>query len=280
MRVGVGSYSYPWAIGIKSYPPPREPLTAFGVLEAANELDVRVVQIADNMPLDQMPESDLDRLRDRARQLGIELEVGTRGLEPAQLLRYLDIALRLGARLVRTLIPIPAPASKPDLRQLEAWIREVLPAFQASGVSIAVENYERHSYVDLLRLVESVASPSVGVCLDTLNSLGAVETPREVVHALAPYTLNLHVKDFQIRRVESGLGYLVSGCAAGEGWLDIDWVVSELTANGRDVNLIVELWTPFAGSVEETIAVEREWAARSVCFLKKYERTAPAAAPA
>src|ERR1035437_2454201 len=102
MDVGVGSHSYPWAVGIKTYPSSREPLSAFGVLEAAHDLDVRVVQIGDNFPLDQMPESDLNRLCDRARQLDIELKVGTRGLETAQLLRYLDIALRLGARLVRT----------------------------------------------------------------------------------------------------------------------------------------------------------------------------------
>jgi sugar phosphate isomerase/epimerase len=247
------------------------------VLEAANALDVRVVQIADNMPLHQMSDDALDRLRDRARQLDIELEVGTRGLDPARLLRYLEIALRLGARLVRTLLPMPMAGSKPDFVQLEACIREILPAFEASGVFIAVENYERYSYVDLLRLVQSVSSPHVGICLDTLNSLGAVETPREVVSALAPYTLNLHVKDFQIRRIESGLGYLVSGCAAGDGLLDIDWVVGELTQNRREVSLIVELWTPFAGSVQETIVLEREWAARSVAFLKKYEGAVPAA---
>lgn len=276
MRVGVGSYSFPWAVGIKNYPPPVTPLSALGVLETANALDVRVVQIADNMPLDEMSEDALDRLRDRARQLDIELEVGTRGLEPSRLLSYLDIALRLGARLVRTLMPAPPAGSKPDLVQLEAWIRAVLPAFEDRGASIAIENYERHSYLDLLLLVESVASPNVGVCLDTLNSLGAVETPREVVAALAPYTLNLHVKDFHIRRVESGLGYLVSGCAAGDGLLDIDWIIGEMTRNKRDVNLIVELWTPFEGSVEETIAVEREWGARSAVFLKKYERVTPA----
>jgi len=242
------------------------------VLEAAKDLGVAVVQIADNMPLDPMPDRDLDRLRDRARDLDLEFEVGTRGLEPARLFRYLDIARRLGARLLRTLIPADPTGAKPDLKQLEASIREVLPAFEACGVSIAIENYERHSYRDLLRLVESIAHPQVGVCLDTLNSVGAVETPKEVVGALAAYTLNLHVKDFQIRRVESGLGYLVSGCAAGEGLLDIDWVISQMIANGRDVNLIVELWTPFAGSVEETVTLEREWAARSVAFLKKYER--------
>ena len=276
MRVGVGSYSFPWAIGIKNYPPPMEPLSALGVIEAANALDVRVVQIADNMPLDRMSAADLDRLRDRARQLDIELEVGTRGLEPSRLLSYLDIALRLGAGLVRTLIPVQTAGSKPDLEQLKAWIREVLPAFESAGVTIAIENYERHSYRGLLRLVESVASPNVGVCLDTLNSLGAVETPREVVAALAPYTLSLHVKDFQIRRVESGLGYLISGCAAGDGLLDMDWIIGELNRHGRDVNLIVELWTPFEESVEKTIAVEREWAAVSVAFLKKYERAAVA----
>lgn len=280
MRVGIGSYTYRWAIGVPNYPAPARPPSALDILETAHELDVGVVQIADFAPLDEMTDSELDRLHEQARHLGIELEVGTRGLEPARMLRYLEIAKRLDALLVRSLIPMPPGISRPDLAQLEAWIREVLPAFQASGVSIAIENYERHSYRDLLELVQRVSSPHVGVCLDTLNSVGAVETPSEVVHALAPYTLNLHVKDFQIRRVESGLGYHVSGCAAGDGLLDIDWVIGQMTDNGRDVNLIVELWTPFSGSVEETIALEREWAARSVRFLKKYERTMPAATTA
>ncbi len=110
-----------------------------------------------------------------------------------------------------------------------------------------------------------------------MNSLGALETPREVVALLGPHTINLHVKDFEIRRIDTMMGYLVTGCPAGEGRLDIPWLVGEIRRHGRDPNLILELWPPYAGSVDETMAMEREWVARSVRFLKQYERCAATA---
>jgi sugar phosphate isomerase/epimerase len=85
-----------------------------------------------------------------------------------------------------------------------------------------------------------------------VNSLGALEKPREVVALLGPHTINVHVKDFEIRRVDTMMGYLVTGCAAGEGRLDIAWLVGELREHGRDPNLILELWPPYAGSIEQT----------------------------
>ncbi len=62
-------------------------------------------------------------------------------------------------------------------------------------------------------LVESIGSYYVGICLDTVNSFGALETTDDVVRILAPYVINVHVKDFAIERIDTMMGYSVTGRA-------------------------------------------------------------------
>jgi sugar phosphate isomerase/epimerase len=269
MRVGIGSWTFPWAIGVSGYPAPKEPLDAIGLLQRAKDLGVSVVQIADNLPLHILNERQLEALRKESLKRGITLEVGTRGVEPAHLLIYLNIAKYLGAKIVRTLIT--TADSSPDLDQVEAYIREVVPQFAANDVSIALENYETHKVRDLAALVERIQSKHVGICLDTVNSLAALEVPQQVVGDLAPYVLSLHIKDFNIRRVRSMMGFSVMGCPAGDGRLDIGWIVAQLARHVKNPNMILELWTPFCETVEKTVTIEQEWACKSVRFLMKYE---------
>jgi sugar phosphate isomerase/epimerase len=160
--------------------------------------------------------------------------------------------------------------SRPDLSQAAAWLLEALPAFEAANVCLALENYEMYTSGELAGLIREIDSPCLGVCLDTVNSLGRLETPALVVGELAPYVRSLHVKDFTVARVESRMGYHVTGCPLGEGLLDVDWLLEQLRAAGSAPNMIIELWTPYCGSVEKTIDLEEEWAARSVQFLKPY----------
>jgi sugar phosphate isomerase/epimerase len=268
MRTGIGSWTYGWSIGVKGYPPPANPLTALDLLSRARDFGIGLVQIADNLPLDRLPESELAELKRRAAEWNIELEIGTTGVEPEHLLRFLKLAQYLGARLVRSLLS--DTHSRADLPQASAWLREVLPAFEDANVCLALENYERYTSRELAGLVHEIDSPCLGVCLDTVNSLGAMETPAMVVGELAPFVRSLHVKDFQIVRVESRMGYSVTGCAVGDGMLNIGWLLDELRAVGSTPNMIIELWTPYCGSVEKTIALEQEWASRSVTFLKRY----------
>ena len=109
-----------------------------------------------------------------------------------------------------------------------------------------------------------------GICLDTVNSFGALEGPEVVVQQLAPYTLNLHVKDFTIARVSSNMGFLVTGTPAGEGRLDLPWLFERLRAAGRDVNAILETWPPFGPTLDETIARERTWVETSIRNLRHW----------
>jgi sugar phosphate isomerase/epimerase len=265
-QLGISSWSYPWAIGVPGYPIPKNPLTAVGLLEKAKTLGVDVVQIADNLPLHRLSTAELEELRNTADEYGIKLEIGTRGVQPEHLRQYLAITKFLNSGLLRTLTH--TVESQPDLAQIEAWLREVLPDFAAAGVVIALENYERHSAAELADLIRKIDHPALGVCLDTVNNFGALEGPEVVLNTLAPYVLNLHIKDFAIARIDTAMGYLVTGKPAGEGRLNVPDVIELLNQNNRAINIILELWPPYQNSVEATIQNEAEWVERSITYLK------------
>ncbi len=263
MRLGIGSYTFAWAVGVPGYAAPSAPLEAEGLVELARRLGIRVVQICDNLPLHELPADRLAGLAARAGSAGVILEVGTRGTEPAHLLGYLRTASALGARLVRSMLTKDVAAAERDLRA-------ILPAYEKAGVVLALENYERHSVRALVDLLERIASPSLGACLDTVNSLGALETPREVIAALLPHTASLHLKDFDIRRAEHRMGFDLVGTPAGKGRLPIPELVGTVRKNGRDPNAILELWTPYAGTVDDTARREMAWAEESISFLRRF----------
>jgi sugar phosphate isomerase/epimerase len=60
---------------------------------------------------------------------------------------------------------------------VEGRLREVLPEFARAGVSIALENYEAYATRELAELVARIGSSHLGICLDTVNSFGALESP-------------------------------------------------------------------------------------------------------
>jgi 3-oxoisoapionate decarboxylase len=123
--------------------------------------------------------------------------------------------------------------------------------------------------VEFAGIISRIGSPYVGICLDTANSLGRPETFRTVVDNLAEHAVVLHVKDYDIRRIDTRMGFSVVGTPAGDGRVDFDWVLAELSRRGRSgMSVILEHWPPFAGTIEESIRIEQEWFSRSVQFLR------------
>ena len=266
MRLGLGSFAYAWSIGVGERVP-AEPMTAVGLVEEAARLGVRLVQIGDNLPLHTMPENDLFALQARSKALDVAIQVGARGSDPGLLRRYLDLATRLGSPLVRTVID--TATHQPTLDEVEALWRPILPAFVERGVVLAVENHDRFKARELAHLMQRLDSPAVGICLDTVNSFGALEGPEVVVPILAPWTVNLHVKDFTISRPSHNMGFVVVGCPTGQGLLDVPWLLELVRAHGRDVDAIIELWPAPEPTLEATMAVERRWAGESVRYMRE-----------
>ena len=267
-KLGIASWSLPWAIGVQGYPSPQRPLGCIGLLEKAAEAKVSVVQIADNLPLHELADKDLDQLREVATGRGLVLEAGTRSLDPEHLARYIAISHRIGARILRTVLSGSLFGPK-ELAAAEAAILKVLPALERQGVTLALENNEAFSALEFAGIITRIASPHVRICLDTANSLGRPETLQTVVEHLAEHAVVLHAKDYDIRRIDTRMGFSVVGAAAGDGRVDFNWVLAELRRRGRSgISVIVEHWPPFAGTIEESIRIEEEWLSRSVRFLR------------
>jgi sugar phosphate isomerase/epimerase len=243
-------------------------MTAEQLLDKAKQLGVRVAQIADNLPLDRLPDPELDTLARRAGQSGIDLEVGTCGIHPEHLRTYLRLAVRLKSPLVRVVLDTedhhPSPAEA-----VEA-LRAVLPDFERAGVCLAVENHDRFKVATLAAMLERIDSRNIGVCLDTANSIGCPEGPETLLAALGRWVVNLHIKDYAIFRPPHRKGFVVEGRPAGRGQLDIPWLLAGLRAQGRDPNAILELWPPPQATVAESVAQEDAWATESIRYLRRH----------
>jgi sugar phosphate isomerase/epimerase len=266
MRIGISSYTYTWAVGVPGHLP-AQTLGVLDLVERAHSLGVPVLQVADNLPLDQLPEDDLNALAARARALGVSIEIGTRGIDADYIARYLSLAQLLGSPLLRVIIAQKGRELTPD--EAISILKPQQDAFESAGVTLAIENHDKFSTDELVHVVQELGTDWAGICLDTVNSFGALEGPGVVVDKLGPFAVNLHVKDFAVRRAEHMMGFEIEGRPAGEGQLNVTWLLDKLGARDRNLSAIIELWTPPGPTLEATIATEGEWAERSVHNLKK-----------
>lgn len=246
---------------------PPEPLTALGLLDKAAALGVPVVQICDNLPLDNLTRADLAELKRQAADSDLLIEVGTRGSAPKHLLAYLELAQYLGSPIVR--VVVDAADDQPSDYEIIRRLQTVAARFGKAGVALAIENHDRFSADTLGEIVEMLHVPHIGICLDTANSFGAGEGWAEVTEALASHVISLHIKDFVVRRASHQLGFTIEGRPAGQGQLDIPWLLETLEDAGRDPNAILELWTPPETGLPDTIEKEDAWAQESITYLRK-----------
>ena len=265
MKLGIGSYAYMWSIGFPGAAP-EAPMSAMGFLGKARQLGVRVVQYGPNLPLQALPGGELNELLAAAREWDVEVELGTRGVDTDHLRRMLEFTVRCGSRLLRT-VPEVEGGRLPSRDELAALLGRVEPQFRRAGVRLAMENSLIRA-ADLAAALQATASAFIGITLDTVNSMAIPEGTREVAETLAPWTHCLHVNDFVVRREWHMMGFRVEGRPAGQGQLDVPWLLALLARAGARCNAILELWPPEQGSLPETMELEQRWAEESVQYLR------------
>jgi sugar phosphate isomerase/epimerase len=265
MKLGISSYTFTWAVGMKDHLPEKQ-LDINGLLRLARELGVSLVQIADNMPLHKMTDEQLEDLVHKASAKGIELEAGANQMTQENIITYLSIAERLKSKILRFVID--GEGYKPPLEEVISIVRNLESELRGRGIILALENHDRFLARQFLQIVEKVNSPYVGICLDCANSFGAGEGFHEVVNQLAPYVVNLHLKEISIKRKYHKMGFDIEGKPFGEGDLPLEWMLSQLTPKCETA--ILEQWTPPEPTLEQTIIKELDWAKKSVGYLRKY----------
>jgi 3-oxoisoapionate decarboxylase len=268
MSAGVGSFAFGWAVAYAQPPFDEHALLAFARRHA-----LRVVQLADNLPVHRWPRGRLERFKGAAHAAGVSIELGARGLTDAHLARYLALCRQCGARLLRFVAD--AEPYEPSADDLTALIRNAGPALAAARITLALENHDRFPAAVLRRIIERAGAENAGICLDTANSLGAGEGLAAVTDILAPLTVNLHVKDIRIARLPHSMGFMIEGRPLGQGQLPIAETLERVRRHGRCASVILEAWTPPAATMEETIEQELAGAEASIERLKALVAVSP-----
>ena len=260
--IGLGTYAFFWQHSDRV----PEPLSLVGAFEATKALGVDLFQICDYAPLESMDDAELTDAAAAARDLGLTIELGTKGIEPDRLARFLELAGVFGAGLVRSMLY--SPENRPTLALAEEWLRAALPAYEASGIDLALETYEQVPTADLVGIVERIGSERLGVCLDPANVVARLERPRDCVEIAAPFVKNIHVKDFAFARQPGWVGFTYGGAPMGEGLHDYPHLLDTVRPRERGVNEIVEHWLSWQADAETTIRTEREWTRTTVEYLR------------
>ena len=265
MELGISTYTYTWAFGIPGSMP-LKPWRVDDLMEQATRFGLKRIQVADNFPLSALNINEIELLRTEAYRRQLTMEVGSKLMTEKNLRDYIAIASLFDCTFLRFVID--GPGYEPETPEIISVIRKALPELRKNKLVLALENHDRLKTDEFIELIEKTDPEWIGICLDSVNSMGAAEGIREVVSSLAPYTVNLHIKDFIIRRASHKMGFLIEGVPAGKGMLNIKWLIDQVKQHGKCVSAILELWTPPEKELEETLLKESQWANESLQYLR------------
>jgi sugar phosphate isomerase/epimerase len=143
-------------------------------------------------------------------------------------------------------------ADRPEAIEAERrWTVEALggalESARAAGVRLAIENHSDFTVSEYESILQELGGEDVGVFLDVINPVSALDDPVEVVRGLAPLAVAGHVKDYELRSIWTEGEYHRRGFSVlwrypGEGAADLRAILDALGEGlgGRELRLSVE----------------------------------------
>lgn len=234
------------------------------VLDEAAALGAECVQVNLHHVRDHDAAS-LATLAERSRELGLVLLAsgdflgeGRNGDTPdvgvGRVEAWLARAVALGSPVLRIVSGFYRAElmGRPDLVDVERrYVTDVLlravPLAADDGVTLLLENHSDFTADEYRAIVHEVGGDAVGVFLDLINPISALDDPVPVIEALAPLAGAGHVKDYVFRSIPTEGGYHRRGfevlyCYPGEGVADLAALTAALRRGlgERELYLTVE----------------------------------------
>jgi sugar phosphate isomerase/epimerase len=226
-------------LGVDVYSLRSQPWDAFGQLEYAHQIGVDLVHFSETRFLDSVEDEYLKRLKRRADELGLAIEVGMFSICPTstafrhadgpaveQLRRMLHVADMLGSRTLRAVQGTRADrmTELPFSAHMEATVKTCQAVRSQAldlGIKIAIENHAGDMQGrELKALIEAAGTDFVGACIDTGNAMWTAESPFVTLQHLAPYVVTSHIRDTAVWLHPKGAA--VQWVAMGDGAVHID----------------------------------------------------------
>lgn len=203
-------------------------------------------------PVDGWTQELARRVRETCESYGLTVEGSIRlpqnAADQGRFEHELRVAQQAGAKIFRTALGGRRYEAFTRLADFEQWKARALksmewaePVARRLGVRIGVENHKDLECAELLSALSHLSSPHMGACVDTGNSLALLEDPLEVVRALAPYVVTVHLKDMAVQ--ETADGFDLAEVPLGQGFLDLPTMVLTLLDGNAGVNFQLEMIT-------------------------------------
>jgi len=270
MKLGLDSYSYHLAFGAHPDFTPQKRMSLFQFIDRVKELKLKGFQI-DPMHLASRDDGYLNEVLAYTKERDLFLEYGAMGVESSYLLKELEIAKKLESEILRTFIGFDRYHQKVNIQheidQAIVNLNRVKHHAEELGIKIAIENHGDVSSDELIYIVEKIASPNIGICLDLGNSLITFENPITAAEKMAAYAFTTHVKDYAIQM--TNYGFKVHGVALGDGNIDIQKALKIIIEKTRLNRIILEIPVEADASESESLAKENDFVERSIFFVRK-----------
>jgi sugar phosphate isomerase/epimerase len=208
------------------------------LLAHAAKLKVDTLLLSDLDVYESHDESYLKDLKQKADDLGLEIQAGTGSICPSaksfssrfgtaeeHLALAIRVAKTLGSPVVRCYQGTADDRKLPG--GLEERYKDTIKVCQAvrsraldAGVKIAIENHAGDMQAwELANLIEGCGRDYVGATLDSGNATWALEDPLRNLEILGPYAVTTGIRDSAVW--ENSEGAIVQWTAMGEG--QVDW---------------------------------------------------------
>ena len=120
-------------------------------------------------------------------------------------------------------------------------LREAAKAAECYNITLALENHIDLLTPEIIELMETVASPALGICLDTANQLRLFEDPLEAARAMAPWVRTTHVKDIVAWKGDPKTFAFWPSVPAGTGLVPLADILALLDEQGYTGLLALEI---------------------------------------
>lgn len=116
-----------------------------------------------------------------------------------------------------------------------------VPIADKHKLPLGLENHKDWTAEEMPGLFRQYSSEYFGACIDFGNNVSLLDSPIELIEALAPYVINTHIKDMAVEEYPEG--FLLSEVPLGTGIIDLPKAVALIRSKRPQVKFSLDMLT-------------------------------------
>jgi len=194
----------------------------------------------------------LKKLRQRAEQLGMYLEITTPLPKPDDSSRFeqtIRAAKECGAYCLRSVCL--SGRRYETFNTLDEWKTFVATSHARLECAVRIldkerfplglENHKDWTIEEMAPLMKKFSSEYLGTCIDWGNNVSLLDDPYELAEVMGPFVINSHIKDMAVEEYEDG--FLLAEVGLGGGYFDLKRITATLQKFRPNVKFSLDMLT-------------------------------------